>query len=54
MRLILRNAQCFDTTRLDFVGERTIVIEDDRIVSVDERDAVSADHEIDVAGASPA
>lgn len=51
MRLVLRNAQCFDTEAMDFVGERTLVFEDGRIASIDEADAASGDRILDVRGA---
>jgi imidazolonepropionase-like amidohydrolase len=51
MRLIIRNAQLFDTPSLDFIGERNIVIEDGRIASIDESDPQTGEHEIDARGA---
>ncbi len=50
MRLIVRNAQLFDTPSLSFVGERTLVIEDGRLVDVDATDPGPADREIDARG----
>ena len=55
MRLVVQNAQTFDTDALDFVGERTIVVEDGDIVAVDAgpdaRAAASADRFVDARGA---
>ncbi len=51
MRLAVQNAQTFDTDRLDFVGERTIVIDDGEIVSVEADAAPAADRVIDARGA---
>lgn len=51
MRLVLRNAQVFDTASLDFVGERCLTIEDGRITAVEGAHAPPADREIDARGA---
>lgn len=51
MRVIIRNAQVFNTASLDFVGERSIVIDDGRIIGFDETGRESADREIDARGA---
>lgn len=49
MRTIIRNGVVFDTDALDFSGERTLVIEDGRIVDAD-ASAATGDREIDAAG----
>lgn len=55
MRLVVQNAQTFDTDALDFVGERTIVVEDGEIVAVEAspeaRAAANADRIVDARGA---
>ncbi|MEM9175686.1 MAG: amidohydrolase family protein [Myxococcota bacterium] len=50
MITVLTNANCFDTDALDFVGERTLVIEDGRIVSVDGAAPANADRVVDARG----
>lgn len=50
MRTIIRNGNVFDTSKLDFAGERTLVIEDGRVVD-DDGGAANGDLEIDAAGA---
>lgn len=50
MRTVIRNGNLFDTAALDFTGERTLVIEDGRIVDIDASQA-RGDQEIDAAGA---
>jgi imidazolonepropionase-like amidohydrolase len=50
MRTVIRNGQVFDTASLDFAGERTVVIEDGRIVDMD-GGQVRGDLEIDAGGA---
>lgn len=49
MRTIIRNGVVFDTAKLEFAGERTLVIEDGRIVDGDGGDA-KGDVEIDAGG----
>lgn len=51
MRLILRNAQVFDTASLDFIGERHLTIEDGRILAIDDAEPGPGDREIDARGA---
>ena len=51
MRLAVQNALTFDTKALDFVGERTIVVEDGEIVAVDPSAAANADRVVDARGA---
>ena len=51
MRVVIRNAQTFDTPSLDFIGERSIVVEDGRIVALEEAGHAPADREIDARGA---
>ena len=50
MRTLIQNATVFDTDTLDFVGERTIEIEDGRIVAVDAAAVANADRVIDARG----
>ena len=50
MRTLIRNANLFDTDALDFVGERTLVIEDGRIEAIDGAAPASADRVVDAAG----
>lgn len=50
MRTILRNAQLFDTEKLDFVGERTVVSEDGVILDVDASPTAAGEIEIDADG----
>ena len=50
MRTVIRNGQVFDTASLDFAGERTVVIEDGRIVDMD-GGQVRGDQDIDAGGA---
>ena len=50
-RVAIRNGRLFDTATLDFVGERTVVIEDGVIVSVDEASDATADRVIEARGA---
>ena len=50
MRVLIQNANLFDTDTLDFVGERSIVIEDGRIVSVEGAGPANADHVVDARG----
>jgi len=49
MRTVIRNGQIFDTATLNFAGERTLVIEDGRIVD-DDGGSAAGDVEIDAAG----
>ena len=49
MRTIIRNGNLFDTEELDFVGERTLVIENGRIADAD-GGAAKGDLEIEAAG----
>lgn len=49
MRLVIENANVFDTEALSFAGEATIVCEDGRIVAVGERPG-AADQTIDARG----
>lgn len=51
MRLVVQNAQTFDTEALDFVGERTIVVEDGTIVAVEPNAAANGDRVLDARGA---
>jgi len=51
MRLVIRNAQIFDTAAMSFRGDGDIVVEDGRIVSVGGRAPSTADHTIDARGA---
>jgi len=51
MRLVIRNGQVFDTSTLDFVGERPVVIEEGRFASAEESGPVTAEREIDARGA---
>ena len=50
MRTIIRNGNLLDTTTMSFVGERTIVIEDELVVSVGEDPGKDADIELNAAG----
>lgn len=50
MRTAIVNGTVLDTTSMEYLGERHIVIEDGRIVSVDDGAAPSADTVIDAAG----
>ncbi len=50
MRTVIRNANLLDTGAMAFTGETTIVLEDARILSVDEAPAGEVDREIDAAG----
>lgn len=50
MRTIIRNGNVLDTEAMAFVGERTVVIEKDRIVAVGEAPSGPADREIDAEG----
>lgn len=50
MRLVIENANLFDTETLEFTGEATLVIESGRIVSIGEVAPASADRVIDAAG----
>ncbi len=50
MRLVIENANVFDTDSLDFVGEQTIVVEDGRIASVVDAGPASADRVVDARG----
>lgn len=51
MRLIVRNGVLLDTTTMEMVGERTVVMEDDEIVDVTESSSsIDADLEIDASG----
>ncbi|MEM9652702.1 MAG: amidohydrolase family protein [Actinomycetota bacterium] len=47
MRLLARNGTLLDTTTMEMVGERSVVIEDDRIVDVIDGDGGSAGRNID-------
>lgn len=50
MRTILRNGQIFDTESLDFVGERDLVIDGDRIAALAAPGTVEGDRVIDARG----
>lgn len=51
MRLVIKNANVFDTPQMEFVGENTIVIEDGVIASIGEAAPAKADRTIDARGA---
>ncbi|MCB0983419.1 MAG: amidohydrolase family protein [Ilumatobacter sp.] len=51
MRLIINNANCFDTDSLTFTGEATLVAEDGVIVAVGEAATREGDVVVDAAGA---
>jgi imidazolonepropionase-like amidohydrolase len=52
-RLVVRNGNVFDSTTAALVGERTVVVEGDRIVAVTDEPVATGDgREIDAAGAS--
>ncbi|MCR9095529.1 MAG: hypothetical protein NXI30_15010 [bacterium] len=50
MRALIRNANLFDTDTLDFVGERTLVIQDRRIDAIEGAAPASADRVVEAAG----
>lgn len=50
MIVVVRNANVLDTESMEIVGERSIVMENDRIVDVTDGSAPGADIEIDAAG----
>ena len=50
MRTVIENGTVLDTSAMEFVGERTVVIDDDVIVEVAEQYSGSADLVVDAAG----
>ena len=51
MRLVIKNANVFDTPRMEFAGENTIVIEDGAVASIGGKPPAEADQTIDARGA---
>jgi len=51
MRTVIRNANVFDTPRMEFAGESTIVIDDGVISSIGGKPPANADETIDAQGA---